>query len=308
MKKGFIVLIILVILSAGSLTFYLYYTGINNQVTNADDNSNLKNDELILINHNHAHLEDFINIPDEWISSAKENLSIVYWHTSHGSQLITGMIELDDFMDDNDVYEFNSDGSEGNLHLYDNAGSHLTGNTNGFDDQTRSFLDSHPEYNVVIWSWCGLDKNSASINEYLNNMNQLESEFPNVRFVYMTAHLEGTGEEGDLHIYNEMIRDYCLENNKTLYDFADIESYNPDDEYFLDKYANDNCDYDSDVNGDLDANWALEWENSHEGTLSYSKGGKWYECSAAHSQALNGNLKAYGAWYLFARLAGWNGS
>jgi hypothetical protein len=32
----------------------------------------------------------------------------------------------------------------------------------------------------------------------------------------------------------------------------------------------------------------------------------WYECSAAHSQALNGNRKAYAAWWLWASLAGWN--
>ncbi len=37
-------------------------------------------------------------------------------------------------------------------------------------------------------------------------------------------------------------------------------------------------------------------------------GGEWYHCSPAHTQPLNGNLKAYAAWYLFARLVGWNGN
>jgi hypothetical protein len=31
----------------------------------------------------------------------------------------------------------------------------------------------------------------------------------------------------------------------------------------------------------------------------------WYECGAAHTQPLNANRKAYAAWALFARLAGW---
>ena len=31
-------------------------------------------------------------------------------------------------------------------------------------------------------------------------------------------------------------------------------------------------------------------------------------CGAAHSQPLNGNLKAYAAWWLWARLAGWTGN
>ena len=31
----------------------------------------------------------------------------------------------------------------------------------------------------------------------------------------------------------------------------------------------------------------------------------WYKCSSAHSQPLNANLKAYAAWWLWARLVGW---
>jgi hypothetical protein len=62
---------------------------------------------------------------------------------------------------------------------------------------------------------------------------------------------------------------FILSNNKILYDFADIESYNPNDQYYLDKNANDNCDYDSDGNGNLDANWAIEWQSTHNGTATY---------------------------------------
>ena len=132
-------------------------------------------------------------------------------------------------------------------------------------------------------------------------MNQLEQEYPDKDFIYMTGHLEGTGENGDLHKYNEIIRDYCDSNNKFLYDFADIESYNPDDQYFLDKNANDDCSYDG-------GNWAIEWQGTHDGTNTEPNGGEWYSCSCAHSQSLNGNMKAYASWYLFAVLAGWDGS
>lgn len=280
-------------------------------ISSFNDNSYIPNIEGdgIIINHNHSHLEDFLNIPSEYIDAAKENLSIVYWHTSHGSQITTGIDSLDLFMGDEDIYEFNSNGLGGALHYYEPSieysDRHLTGNTDGFDDTTRSFLNSNPDYNVVIWSWCGLDKNNASINQYLTNMNQLESEYPDVAFIYMTAHLEGTGEEGDLHYYNQMIRNYCFTNNKFLYDFGDIESYDPDDEYFLDRFADDECYYDSDGNGSRDANWAIDWQNTHNGVDPYSEGGDWYDCSPAHTQAINGNMKAYAAWYLFARLAGW---
>jgi hypothetical protein len=130
-------------------------------------------------------------------------------------------------------------------------------------------------------------------------MSGLEEDYPDVTFVYMTGHLDGTGVTGNLHIRNEQIRNHCITREKYLYDFADIESYDPDGNYYLDKNANDGCYYDSDRDGSLDANWAIDWQSSH------AEGVDWYQCSSAHSQPLNANLKAYAAWHLWARIAGW---
>ncbi len=97
---------------------------------------------------------------------------------------------------------------------------------------------------------------------------------------------------------NEQIRQYCKANNKILYDFEDIESYDPDGTYYGNKRPTDNCDYDSNNDGVTDKNWAIDWQNSH--TINVD----WYDCSSAHSQPLNANRKAYAAWYLWAKLAG----
>jgi hypothetical protein len=132
-------------------------------------------------------------------------------------------------------------------------------------------------------------------------MNGLEQSFPTVTFVYMTGHLDGTGEGGNLNLRNQQIRDYCELNEKWLYDFADIESFDPDGAVnYMKLYANDACDYDS--NGDTvqDANWATAWQDGHPG--------EWYTCGSAHSQPLNANRKAYAAWCLWARIAGWTGN
>ena len=117
----------------------------------------------------------------------------------------------------------------------------------------------------------------------------------------MTGHLDGGGLEGNLHIRNEQIRQFCKSNNKILFDFADIESYDPDGNYYLDKAANDGCFYDSNGDGSRDANWAIAWQDLHTEDVD------WYVCSSAHSEALNANMKAYAAWHLWARLAGWSG-
>ncbi len=166
-------------------------------------------------------------------------------------------------------------------------------------DRTRQYLNAHHEINVVMWSWCGQVSTAteSDITTYLTLMSRLESEYPDVKFVYMTGHLDGTGVTGNLNRRNEQIRNYCRENNKILYDFADIESYDPDGTYYLNRGADDGCYYDG-----KPRNWAIECQNSHR------KGIDWYECSAAHSQPLNANQKAYAAWWLFARLSGRDGT
>ena len=250
----------------------------------------------IIIDHRCANISE---IPQEWILEAKSDLHIAYGHTSHGSQVTDGMSELIDFA--GDLYSWNEDGSGGALQLKDGGLGEASdlGNPDftAWESTTRDYLDSHPSTNVVMWSWCGQvsDATSDDIDTYLSLMSRLEEDSPSVKFVYMTGHTDGTGLEGNLHIRNQQIRDYCAANDKILYDFEDIESYDPDGNYFGDKYVNDACDYDG-------GNWAIEWQDSHQ------KGVDWYDCPSAHSQPLNANLKAYAAWWLWARLAGWDGN
>ncbi|MBT8341439.1 MAG: DNRLRE domain-containing protein [Desulfatitalea sp.] len=259
---------------------------------------------------NHAST-DIHMIPQSAIEDAKASLIIAYGHTSHGSQITSGMSGLVGFMNGlgypEDLYAYNSSGSGGALCLRDNpfSGASDLGNPDrtAWNSATRAYLNAHPEVNVVIWSWCGQvsDATETDINTYLSLMNALEIDYPSVQFVYMTGHLDGSGLTGNLHLRNEQIRDFCMANNKILFDFADIESYDPGR---LVNYnvllANDACDYDGDYNGTRESNWAIDWQNTH--TLDVD----WYSCASAHSQPLNANLKAYAAWWLWVRLAGWN--
>ncbi len=256
-----------------------------------------------IIDHTCTKISD---IPEEAIIRAKDSLHIAYGHTSHGSQLITGMNGLDAFMGGTGLYVWNDGPKEGYLDLDDYFVKGDLGDPDRttWATRTRDYLDKpeNADVNVVIWSWCGQVSTSTEddIITYLDLMSDLEKDYPNVKFVYMTGHLDGTGLDGTLHIRNDQIREYCKTHDKILYDFEDIESYDPDGTYFGDKIPNDNCDYDTNGDGTRDGNWAIEWQNSH------TEGVDWYDCSPAHTQALNGNLKAYAAWYLWATLAGWS--
>ncbi len=246
---------------------------------------------------------DLSMIPDYWINQAKNNLHIAYGHTSHGSQLTTGMTGLMEWK--GDLYAWNEGGTGGALDLQegdaygDGPLDHDCGYYPDWVDETREYLDSpaNSDINVIIWAWCGQVSSrtqQSMITRYLDPMTQLEIDYPDITFVYMTGHADGTGLSGNLHIRNQQIRDYCEANNKVLYDFYDIECYDPNGNYFGDKNVNDNCDYDG-------GNWANEWQNSHTEDVD------WYECESAHSQTLNANQKTYAAWWMFARLAGWDG-
>ena len=266
----------------------------------------------IIIDHTRT---DITALTEEAILNAKATLHIAYGHTSHGSQLTTGMNGLVAFANGGgrgltlpaDIFAYNNGGTGGALDLADTpfSGANDLGNPDRTEwaTATRDYLDApaNSDVNVVIWSWCGQVSGAteAQINIYLDLMNDLEADYPTTKFVYMTGHLDGTGLTGNLHLRNEQIRAYCLANDKILFDFADIETYDPDVTYFGDQFPDDGCDYDSD--GALPrtetGNWATEWQNAH------TEGVDWYNCSAAHSVSLNANLKAYAAWTLWTDLA-----
>jgi hypothetical protein len=262
--------------------------------TDAADPDCTSSDEIVA---DHNAVAGFNNIPEAFIRQAQADFRISYGHTSHGSQIVSGMYYL---QAQDDLYSFNHDGTGGVLSLHDREPDGDLGNPDRttWAQRTRDLLNQPGnDRNFIIWAWCGqvTTAGEADINTYLNLMNQLEQDFPDVTFVYMTGHLDGTGVAGNLNVRNNQIRDYCRTNGKILFDFADIESYDPDGNYFLDRGADDECNY----NG---GNWADEWCGANPGSPMCSDG------YCAHSKPLNCHMKVRVFWWLLARLAGWDGN
>ena len=271
--------------------------------------------QAIIVNHNCTNIH---RIPSYWLAQIRANLRIGYGHTSHGSQPVTGMFAFRGEAGSAYYFSYSGYGLEPGKVLNDywgNAGGaeDLGGYGDlGWRDATVTMLeDPQNDRNVVAWSWCGgvSDNTWGGIHTYLTAMNQLELDYPGVKFVYMTGHLDGTGESENLHLRNQQIRSYCKNNKKTLFDFADIESFDPDGgTNYMKLLADDNCDYDSDGDGYEDSNWAVDWIAAHPGH-ELTKLAKPAICDdCAHSQRLNCVLKGRAFWWMLARLAGWNGS
>jgi hypothetical protein len=254
--------------------------------------------QAIIIDH---YCTDLSQIPEPYINSARSAFRISYGHTSHGSQLVSGMDTIESQY--GALYAYDYDGSGGALSLHDSEPDGDLGNPDRttWYSRTRTLLNTQGNNrNMIMWSWCGQvsDASQSEIaNDYLALMNQLENEYPSYKFIYMTGHLDGSGSSGNLHQRNEQIRQYCRNNNKILYDFADIERYDPNGTNYLDLGGgtDDNgCQYD-------DGNWGDNWCDANPGSdlCTY--------CDCAHSQSLNCNLKGRAFWWMMARLAGWPG-
>ncbi len=222
----------------------------------------------------HLAADSFAAIPAPYFQTVRDHYRFFYGHTSHGSQICTGldMLAAEDpaLYADVTMNEYASDlGTWGGL---------------AWVAPTRSYLGAHPECNAVLWSWCdGATSNTLEgIDAYLNAMNQLEADYPGVLFVYMTGHLDGTGPQGTLYQNNSRIRSWCVSRGKTLFDFADIESWNPDGVYFPDETAA--------------CGWCSMWSATHACPSCV-------EC--AHSHCFNCYRKGQAFWWMMARASGW---
>ncbi|MBU0982265.1 MAG: thrombospondin type 3 repeat-containing protein [candidate division Zixibacteria bacterium] len=135
---------------------------------------------------------------------------------------------------------------------------------------------------MAMMSWCGgcSDNTVEGIAAYLNKMVELEGDFPTVTFIYMTGHLDGSGVDGVLYRNNNQIRSFCQANGKILFDFADIESWDPDGNYYPDE--SDAC------------AWCENWCDIHACPGC--------PASCAHSHCFNCLQKGKAWWVMMSRL------
>jgi hypothetical protein len=162
-------------------------------------------------------------------------------------------------------------------------------------------------FDISGWSWCGqVSLNDWSyIQNYLNALSNFESQFSDVKIFYMTGHNIEPGPPNHqqiawdrLHANNAGIKNHCIENSGILFDFADIESHDPDGNYYpLEDGTGTWCEA-----------WLTDHPNEYPNLPPRSESGCGVSCAiCAHSHGLNCVMKAKAFWWMIARIAGWPG-
>jgi len=180
--------------------------------------------EALIIDHNCI---DLSQIPAEWIDTTQEQIKLHYGHTSHGSQLTTGLDRLMMINSRNYFVSMSTSGlptEEGALCIY-----HPSNDPAAYYANTQGILDANPIINVSMFSWCCQATYSDwedYLDEYLTNMQAFEAANPDVTFTYMTGNAQADGESGyNRYQFNEEIRAFCRDNEKVLFDFADLDAW-----------------------------------------------------------------------------------
>jgi len=229
-------------------------------------------------------------IPQAFLDRARQ-LKVLFCHASVGGTIMNGMVGRNGLASRNPTRYWINRQENGDPAWFDhNRGIidisrpdwPLNGSkVLGLDNLIRNLGYGRPaRLDVAFMKFCYIDwlpgtNVQKKWDEYRTTMEMLEADYPGVTFVWWTTAINTAGDAGDLReTFNNLVREYCDLNGKTLFDLADIESHD----------LRDNLCHD-----DIGA------EGLYAG----------YAVDGAHPTAIGQTRLAAAMWWLLARVAGW---
>lgn len=248
-----------------------------------------------IIDHTNIDLSDSL-IPQSYLDIARDQ-KIFFGHQSVGN-VVT--------YDDGGLQYLSNNYDRYRLNIQHDPTSSWYANNNGFgdshigenykpslkvDDFKSKISTFSSNLDIAMMKFCYVDFDTLGnggstpaqiFEKYKSEMQALEISYPNIKFVWWTAPLTyvndpsgsyGTNE--DRLTYNTLVRNFAQENNKILFDVADIESRHADGTACMD--------------------------NGYPALCSEYNGG------TGHPNSVGARRLSRAIWWLLARVVGWDG-
>jgi hypothetical protein len=134
--------------------------------------------------------------------------------------------------------------AEGTFYEYPRGNPGWSEKIKGFETVVKNGWHD-PLVDVAMYKFCYIDP-TADFAVYRDSMVNLEKLYPNTRFIYWTMPIT-TGDPEEKLIartkFNQNLRDWiAAQENKVLFDLADIEAWGPSGEHKTVKVAGTACD------------------------------------------------------------------
>lgn len=239
MKKGLFLIFIFMIICL----FVMFSCNMSNtDESNTKTTTTIKGSGIYIIDHNSLIADSIpINILD-----IIRTMDIYFERASVGGNIISGLEAMSSANSSRyslnlgyrEADDPNVDSTVINWFSSNNGLLHYNRGNPGFDEKLSRFntrirtTGFASLLDVASFKFCYIDDDySGSAQEAFdsvkNIMENLENNFPNVKFIWWTMPIQTTGNS-KRDSYNSLVRDYCSKNNKYLIDIADIECHSPE--------------------------------------------------------------------------------
>jgi hypothetical protein len=180
---------------------------------------------------NHDSIDALASVPQGVMDFVGEQ-KWFFSHASVGSNMVDGMNSLHSTTPARyKLSVLGDDGTPpatttaGTVYEYPRGNPDWTAKITQFD----SYVDAgwrSPMVQFAMDKFCYIDQ-GANATTYLNSMAALEFAYPTTKLVYCTMPLMTSTDSDNIlrNNFNNAVRTYCINNNKLLYDIADMEAH-----------------------------------------------------------------------------------
>jgi hypothetical protein len=190
----------------------------------------------IIIDHTNWNL---YNSESQDVLDNVAKLKIFFAHASVGANILTGMSALNESNSSKYPLSQVSSGASppattvnGTIYEYPRGNPGWAAKVSGFETDVDNGWHGS-KVDIAMYKFCYIDP-GADFKVYIDSLSSLEAKYPDTKFVYWTMPLTANDDSDEVlrAKFNNNLRNWINgQDNKILFDIADIEAWNPNNEH-----------------------------------------------------------------------------